>query len=79
MKKIRISGKERATLFLESAWYFRDHVYTRVCDLEDIHSVFAAELYCHKLCINSYIKSYKDSKRRDNNKITKKKWMLGKM
>ena len=58
--KCRISETDRATNFLKAAVYFKDDVYTRVCDLDNVPAVFGADIYCHKNCIRRYIKSYDD-------------------
>ncbi len=56
--KYRISEKERASKFLKAAIYFQDATYTRTSDLGDETSVFGADLFCHKKCINAYCKTY---------------------
>ena len=33
-------------------------MYVRTCDLQDGSSVFGADLYCHRSCINTYLKRY---------------------
>ena len=53
--KARISEDSRAKNVLTATVFFRDDVFTRTCDLQDINIVFGADLYCHKNCINSYI------------------------
>ena len=55
MRNIRISEDSRANNFLSATAFFRDDIFTRTCDLQDINDVFGADLYCHKNCINSYI------------------------
>ena len=56
--KFRISENERAGKFLKAAVYFQCPVYTQTCDLQDETAVFGADLYCHKNCINNYLKRY---------------------
>ena len=50
-----MSEDSRANKFLSATVFFRDDIFTRTCDLQDINNVFGADLYCHKNCINSYI------------------------
>ena len=57
-EKYRISETDRATKFLEATMFMQDDVYTRTCDLQDIHSVFGADLYCHKPCVNHYLLNF---------------------
>ena len=57
-EKYRISETNRAMKFLEAAVFMQDDVYTRTCDLQDIHAVFGADLYCHKQCVNRYLLKY---------------------
>ena len=47
-EKFRISKEERAKKLLKAAVFFQDKVYVRICDLQDVHFVFAADLFCHK-------------------------------
>ncbi len=53
-KKYRISEDTRAGKFLEAVVHNQDGVYTRVCDLQDEMSVFAADLYYHANCLTKY-------------------------
>ena len=48
----------RAQKFLNAALHFQDEAYTRVADLEDERSVFEADLFYHKLCLESYLQKY---------------------
>lgn len=57
-EKFRIAESNRAEIFLKATVFYQDDVYTRTCDLQDIHSVFGADLLCHKNCIRSYIRRY---------------------
>lgn len=52
--KFRISEKNRAEAFLKAASTLQDDVFIRTCDLQDANAVYAAEMYCHKLCIRNY-------------------------
>ena len=54
--KYRICELNRAQKFLEATTFLQDQVYTR--DLQDVETVFGADLYCHKLCIRNYTKLY---------------------
>lgn len=58
LEKYRISEKDRAAKFLEATVFLQDDVYRRTCDLQDINSVFGADLVCHKRCINRYLLEY---------------------
>ena len=51
-------GSPRAQKFLNVALHFQDEVYTRVPDLEDERSVFGADLFYHKLCLESYLQKH---------------------
>ena len=56
--KSRISEDNRVTSFLEAANYFQDNVFGRVCDLQDEHAVFGADLYYHKHYMTIYLQKY---------------------
>lgn len=56
--KYLTSEKKRPKKCLEASVFFLDEVYTRTCDLQNINSVFGADLYCHKECINKYLFTY---------------------
>ena len=61
--KFRISEDNRATSFLEAANYFQDDVFGRICDLQDEHAVFGADLYYHKHCMTIYLQKYSKASR----------------
>ena len=61
-EKYRISETDRAKKFLEATVCLQDDVYSRTCDLQDEHSVFGADLFCHKLCIRNYIAKFDHAK-----------------
>ena len=44
--------------FSEATISFQDDVYTRTCDIQSVSAVFGANLYCHNLCIKSYLLNY---------------------
>ena len=54
-EKFRICEEDRAERFLNAALFFKDKVYTRICDLEDVQRIFGADLQCHKDCIKLYL------------------------
>ena len=66
-RKCRISEINRASKFLEASVYFQDKMFTRTCDLQDINSVFGADLYCHKSCISNYLLKYDRAKTKPRN------------
>ena len=57
-KKYRISESNRAISFLEAASFFQDDVFRRVCDLQDEHAVFGADLFYHKQCMTNYLQRF---------------------
>ena len=58
VEKFPISDKDRADKFLKAACCLLDDVYIRICDFQDIGSLFGSQLYCHKACINHYLIKY---------------------
>lgn len=56
--KFRISETDSATKFLQATVYLQDEVYVRTCDLQDVNSVFGADLYYHEHCMKQYIRLY---------------------
>ena len=48
-----------------------DKVFTRICDLEDPNSIFAADLFYHKNCFPNYITKYNTAKAESENQKTK--------
>ena len=73
-QKFRISEEERAKHFLKAAVFFQDEVYVRTCDLQDVHSVFGTDLFCHKKCIKSNLQKYdrQINKEKDSPSVSKK-------
>lgn len=61
-EKCRISETDRAKKFLEATVFLQDEVYSRTCDLQDEHSIFGADLFCHKLCIRNYLAKFDRAK-----------------
>jgi len=57
-EKFRICEFDRAKKFLEATVYMQDEVYVRTCDLQDVNSVFGADIYCHNTCIKVYLLKY---------------------
>ena len=56
--KYRISERDSATKFLQATVYLQDEVYVRKCDLQDVNSVFGADLHYHEHCMKQYIRLY---------------------
>ena len=56
--KLRIDHDERAEKYLKATVFFQDEVYVRTCNLQDVYSLFGADLYCHKNCIKLYLIKY---------------------
>lgn len=54
--KVRICEDVRAEKLLKAAVFFQDEVYYWTSDLQDVHSVFGSDLYCHKNCICTYLR-----------------------
>lgn len=57
-QKFRICEDERAGKFLKAVLFFQGDVYYRTSDLQDVHAVFGADIYCHKNCIRNYLLKY---------------------
>ena len=57
-KKYRISESNRAISLLEAVSFFQDDVFRRVCDLQDEHAVFGADLLDHKQCMTNYLQRF---------------------
>ena len=49
-----------------------EDVFTRICDLEDPNSIFAADLFYHKNCFPNYIAKYNSEKLNQKTKNPKK-------
>ena len=65
-----MSEDNRANNFLKATIYFRDEVYIRTRDLQDVYSVFGADLYCHKNCIRRYLLKYDRALKKDDDSCT---------
>jgi len=61
-QKFKICEDVRAEKLLNAAVFFQDEVYYRTSDLQDVHSVFGSDLYCHKNCIHNYLIRYDQAK-----------------
>ena len=70
-QKYRVSEGPRTQKLLEAAKYLMDDVYTRICDLEDPDSIFAADLFYHKNCFPNYIAKYNTAKAESENPKSK--------
>lgn len=57
-KLYRVCEKFRAEQLLKASRFYLDSVFQRIGTLEDINSVFAADIHCHKNCIRKYILNY---------------------
>ena len=57
-KKYCICEDDRAVRFLKADVFFQDDVYYRTSDLQDVNTVFGADLYCHKNYITNYLVKY---------------------
>ena len=44
---------------MKATLYLQDDVFTRTCHLQDVSSVFGADLLCHVSCISGYLLKYK--------------------
>ena len=54
-KKSRVCEDPRADSLYQAAKFFMDSVFTRIVTLENRGRMFAADVYCHKTCLNRYI------------------------
>ena len=81
-QKFRICEDVRAEKLLKAVVFFQDEVYYRTSDLQDVHSVFGSDIYCHKNCIRNYLIRYDCAKSKcdgPSNSLTKNKcfaWLL---
>ena len=57
----RIEECNRAKVFLKAVTQNMDEVYTRVADVEDEESIFAADIVYHVSCMSTYLKKYERS------------------
>lgn len=58
----RISEEDSAVKFLDATRYFQDEVFSKTAHLTDILSVYAADIYYHKLCLRKYFRKYDRAK-----------------
>ena len=54
-EKFRMCESPRAQKFLNATFNLQDEVYTRVAGRKDERSVLGADLFYHKLCLESYL------------------------
>ena len=52
---------ERVTIFLKAASHLMGEVFIRVADLQDVFDVFAADIRCHSVCLELYLRRYEIS------------------
>ena len=71
--KYRIAESDKAKSFLKAANFFKDDVFTRICDLQDEFAVFGADLYYHRQCMSSYSYSYDHRSSTKTDHVTAKK------
>lgn len=64
-KLYRICEKFRAEQLLIASRFYLDAVFERIATLEDVNSVFAADIHCHKNCIRKYILNYQRDIKKD--------------
>ena len=57
-EKFRICEQNRAQSLLDAANFLKDAVYARIADLSNVQSIFAADLYYHKICFDKYVYKY---------------------
>ena len=55
---LRMCESPRVQKFLNVAFHLQDEVYTRKADLKDKRSGFGVDLFCYKLCQESYLEKY---------------------
>ena len=53
--KYRISERDAAESFLIATKHLKDEVFCRVAELSSVEAIFAADLYCHTICIRRYL------------------------
>ena len=59
--KYRISETNRATSLLRAANFFQDDIFGRICDLQDEHAVFGADLYYYRHCMTLYLQRFEQA------------------
>ena len=59
--KFRISEDARAEHFLKAVTTLQDEVFVRVADCDSNSRVFGADLYYHKVCLESYLRKFERS------------------
>lgn len=64
-KLYRICEKFRAEQLLKASRFYLDAVFQRTGTLEDVNSVFAADVHSHKNCIRKYILNYQRDIKKD--------------
>jgi len=56
--KYQLSEDRSANKFLKAAVALQDAVYVSTCDLQDVNSVFGADLFYHDSCMKGYVGMY---------------------
>ena len=73
-KKFKLCESDCAKIFLGSTLSFQNDVYTRICDLDHVTSVYGADLLFHNNCIRSYLMRYerKIEDNKNNDRVTER-------
>lgn len=61
LRLLRICEKVRAERFLLATRYFQDEVFSRTSTLDNVMSVFAADVLYHSACMSNYLMRYSRS------------------
>ena len=77
-QKCRVSEGPQTEKLMEAATFLMDDVYTRICDLDDPNSIFAADLFYHGNYFPDYIFKYKTAKKESQNPMKGEEKVRGK-
>ena len=56
--KCIVKEKEQAQKVIDAAHFFKDDVFTRICDLVTVQHLLPADLHYHTHCLHTYISTY---------------------